>query len=72
MKKILGMFYLEEKERTSDYSRGFLYVLEDGTKIEVMSTDPVADKKFCADKECGKSAKMGKDFCLFHLENLPV
>ena len=45
MKKIKEIFYLENKEeRASDYSRGLLIICEDGTKIELMSTDPIADR----------------------------
>ena len=43
MKKVIEIFYLESKER-GPYSKGFLFVCEDGTRIEQMSTDPIADE----------------------------
>jgi len=30
------------------------------------------DCKKCADKDCEQKAKDGKDFCQFHLDNLPI
>jgi len=44
MRKVKEIFYLADIERSSPYSKGILLVLEDGTKVEIMSTDIVADK----------------------------
>lgn len=45
MKKIVEIYWLEQHyEKDGEYSDGFLYVLEDGTKIYTQSTDMVAHK----------------------------
>lgn len=45
MKKIKEIYYIDnKKERSSDFSTGFLYVLEDGSKVETMTTDLIAER----------------------------
>lgn len=45
MKKIKEIYFLEqESDKRGFYSDGFLYILEDGTKIYTQSTDFVANK----------------------------
>lgn len=44
MRKVKEIFYLADMEKSSQFSKGILLVLEDGTKVELMSTDIVADK----------------------------
>lgn len=48
MKKVTEIYYLSEEERLkiSIYSDGFLYILEDGTKIYSMTTDVIANYKY--------------------------
>lgn len=43
MKRVTDIFYLEPHERSSEYSRGFLYIFDDGSQVELMSTDVIAD-----------------------------
>ena len=45
MKKVKEIFYLNNREeRVSDFSTGFLYTLEDGSRVETMTTDTIAEK----------------------------
>ena len=45
MKKVIETYYIDNRaERSSDYSTGFVFILEDGSKVETMSTDPVAER----------------------------
>lgn len=41
MRKITAIFYLDQEERSSYMSQGILLVLDDGSKLELMSTDIV-------------------------------
>lgn len=43
MRKVKAIYYLDKEERSSIYSKGILLVLEDGTNIEMNTTDIVAD-----------------------------
>jgi len=46
MKKVINIFYTEKvkPEEHGHYSNGFIYELEDGTKVYPQSTDPVGYK----------------------------
>lgn len=49
MRKVTEIYFIEDnKERVgiSPFSDGFVYVLEDGTKVYTMSTDTVAHSVF--------------------------
>lgn len=64
MKKIKEIYYIENTERrTSDYSTGLVYVCEDGSVLETMTTDVIAyrhtepnGKAKC--RECGKEVEI--------------
>ena len=45
MKKVKEIYYIDNREeRTSDFSTGFVFVLEDGSKVETMTTDLIAER----------------------------
>ena len=45
MKKIKEIYYIDNREeRSSDFSTGFVFILEDGSKVETMTTDSIAEK----------------------------
>ena len=84
MKKVKEIYYIDNREeRLSDFSTGFLFVLEDGSKVETMTTDPIAERytksepKECeffqqdGDK-CTQKAVENSIGCQFHNDNLPI
>lgn len=45
MKRIKEIYCIDNREeRTSDFSTGFVFILEDGSKVETMTTDCVAER----------------------------
>jgi hypothetical protein len=45
MKKVKEIYYMDNREeRASDFSTGFVYILEDGSKVETMTTDIIAER----------------------------
>ena len=45
MKKVKEIYYIDNREeRSSDFSTGFMFILEDGSKVETMTTDTVAER----------------------------
>lgn len=57
MKKVKEIYYIDNREeRTSDFSTGFVYVLEDGSKVETMSSDTIAERY----------TKPQKSYCKLH------
>lgn len=39
------IYYIDNREeRVNDFSTGFVFILEDGSKVETMSTDPIAER----------------------------
>ena len=44
MKKVVNIIYLEKEERSSDFSTGIKFIFEDGSTLEQMTTDVIADK----------------------------
>ena len=45
MKKVKEIYYIDNREeRGSDYSTGFVFILEDGSKVETMTTDFIAER----------------------------
>ena len=45
MKKVKEIYYIDNREeRSSDFSTGFVFILEDGLKVETMTTDMIAER----------------------------
>lgn len=45
MKKVKEIYYIDNREeRISDFSTGFVFVLEDGSMVETMTTDTIAER----------------------------
>ena len=43
MKKVKEIIFLDKEDRSSRYSTGIMFIFEDGTSLEQMSTDPVGN-----------------------------
>lgn len=44
MKKVKEIYYIDNREkRASDFSTGFVFILEDGSKVKTMTTSVVKD-----------------------------
>jgi len=65
MKKVKEIYYLETNERKSEYSKGIKFIFEDGSTLEQMTTDVVADDFIPKCIVCGE---MGHEQC----DNFPV
>jgi len=45
MKRVKEIYYIDNrKERASDFSTGFVFILDDGSKVETMTTDVIAER----------------------------
>lgn len=67
MKKVKEIYYIDNREeRASDFSTGFVFILEDGSKIETMTTDTITERytidtnPFNLGHSKGKSANTGE------------
>ena len=63
MKKVKEIYYIDNREeRSSDFSTGFMFVLEDGSKVETMTTDIIAERYTKADSGIVYSCEHIKSF----------
>ena len=65
MRIVKEIQYLEKAERSSDFSTGIKFVFEDGSTLEQMTTDVVADT---LTEKCIVCESMGHKTC----DNFPV
>ena len=58
MKKVKEIYYIDNRqERASDFSTGFVFILEDGSRVETMTTDTIAERYMKPSKDTTEQYK---------------